>query len=110
MSAVLQSSEDVLPPTRRVVTEQRGIIEDIAGVKATAAELSKLGAKNAALRDLAGKLEPSLAAIDAGSAQLIDVGARWQAGKAAAFDLVASASQTLEAFVSSAQLVPPSVE
>ena len=79
------------------------VIEDIAAVKATAAELSKLGAKNAALRDLAGKLEPSLAAIDAGSAQLIDVGARWQAGKAAAFDLVASASQTLEAFVSSAQ-------
>ena len=39
--------------------------------------------------DLAGKLAPSLEQIDTGTAQLIDVGARWQAAKAEAATLVA---------------------
>ena len=47
--------------------------------------------------------QPSLQDIDTGTAQLIDVGARWQAAKAEASTLVADASQTLESFVSSAQ-------
>ncbi|HTO32502.1 MAG TPA: HAMP domain-containing methyl-accepting chemotaxis protein [Pararhizobium sp.] len=79
------------------------VIADIGAVRESVAKLSELGAKYAALRDLAGKLTPSLAAIDTGTAQLIDVGARWQAAKAEAATLVADSSQTLENFVSSAQ-------
>ncbi|MDQ0320585.1 methyl-accepting chemotaxis protein [Pararhizobium capsulatum DSM 1112] len=82
---------------------RRHVTDDIAAVKATARKLSQLGAKNAALRDLSDKLAPSLANIGTGSAQLIDVGERWQGGKTEAFDLVAIASQTLESFVSNAQ-------
>jgi methyl-accepting chemotaxis protein len=79
------------------------VIADIDAVRASVAKLSEMGAKYAALRDLAGKLTPSLEAINTGTAQLIDVGARWQAAKAEAATLVADASQTLENFVSSAQ-------
>ncbi len=82
---------------------RESVIADIAAVRATVTRLSEMGGKNAALRDLAGKLKPSLEAIDTGTAQLIDVGARWRAAKAEASTLVADASQTLESFVSSAQ-------
>ncbi len=82
---------------------RESVIADIAAVRASVTKLSEMGGKNAALRDLAGKLTPSLEAIDSGTAQLIDVGARWQAAKADASTQVAAASQTLESFVSSAQ-------
>ncbi|WP_037469157.1 methyl-accepting chemotaxis protein [Sinorhizobium fredii] len=79
------------------------IVADIKAVRETAGDLSELGAKNAALRDLPAKLGPSLDNIDKGTAALIDVGARWQAAKDEASSLVAKASGTLESFVSSAQ-------
>ncbi|CAN7356781.1 HAMP domain-containing methyl-accepting chemotaxis protein [Pararhizobium sp. LjRoot235] len=79
------------------------VIADISAVRASVKKLSETGGKNAALRDLAGKLTPSLEAIDTGTSQLIDVGGRWQTAKAEASALVADASQTLENFVSSAQ-------
>ncbi len=79
------------------------VIADIGAVRESVTKLSEMGGKNAALRDLAGKLAPSLQDIDTGTAQLIDVGARWQVAKTEASTLVADASQTLENFVSSAQ-------
>ncbi|KQY26790.1 methyl-accepting chemotaxis protein [Rhizobium sp. Root482] len=89
---------------RKLDQESRQLImADIEAVRDSVTKLSALGGKNAALRDLAGKLAPSLEDIGAGTAQLIDVGARWQAAKAETSSLVADASQTLENFVSNAQ-------
>ncbi|MBK5569184.1 HAMP domain-containing methyl-accepting chemotaxis protein [Ensifer sp. SSB1] len=79
------------------------IMADIQAVRETAVKLGELGGKNAALRDLPANLGPSLDNIDNGTAALIDVGGRWQAAKAEASVLVATASTTLESFVSSAQ-------
>ncbi|MBZ7921910.1 HAMP domain-containing protein [Ensifer adhaerens] len=79
------------------------VMADIQAVRETAAKLGELGGKNAALRDLPANLGPSLDNIDKGTAALIDVGGRWQAAKAEASVLVATASTTLESFVSSAQ-------
>lgn len=79
------------------------VMADIQAVRETAGKLGELGGKNAALRDLPAKLGPSLGNIDKDTAALIDVGGRWQAAKAEASALVASASTTLESFVSSAQ-------
>ncbi|WEZ83278.1 HAMP domain-containing methyl-accepting chemotaxis protein [Rhizobium sp. 32-5/1] len=91
---------------RNLTAESRAaVIADITAVRETATKLSETGGKNAALRDLLGKLTPSLEQIDSGTAQLIDVGARWQVAKAEVATLVADASQTLENFVSRAQEV-----
>ena len=79
------------------------VMADLQAVRETAGKLGELGGKNAALRDLPAKLGPSLDNIDKGTAALIDVGGRWQETKAEASALVASASTTLESFVSSAQ-------
>jgi methyl-accepting chemotaxis protein len=79
------------------------VLADTQEVATSAAELSRLGTKNAALRDLSGKLAPSLAAIDKGTQDLITVGDRWLAARAEAYATVADSSQTLENFVSSAQ-------
>ncbi len=79
------------------------VLADVKAVAASAAELAKLGAKNAALRDLSQKLAPSLASIEKGTQDLIAVGEKWQAARVAAYASVADASQTLEQFVSSAQ-------
>ncbi|MGN7733473.1 methyl-accepting chemotaxis protein [Hyphomicrobiales bacterium] len=79
------------------------VMADIQAVRETAGKLGELGGKNAALRDLPAKLGPSLGNIDKDTAALIDVGGRWQAAKAEASALVATASTTLESFVSSAQ-------
>ncbi|OCP10248.1 MULTISPECIES: methyl-accepting chemotaxis protein [unclassified Ensifer] len=79
------------------------VMADIKAVRETAGKLAELGGKNAALRDLPAKLGPSLENIDKDTAALIDVGGRWQAAKAEASALVATASTTLESFVSSAQ-------
>jgi len=79
------------------------VLADVKAVAASAAELAKLGAKNAALRDLSQKLAPSLASIEKGTQDLIAVGETWQAARVAAYAAVADASQTLEQFVSSAQ-------
>ncbi|MCV3737674.1 methyl-accepting chemotaxis protein [Rhizobium sp. TRM96647] len=86
--------------------EQAGrelVLADLAAVEKSADELSGLGGRNAALRDLASKLKPHLAAIEQGTQALIDVDQRWREARAGARTLVADASQTLEAFVSSAQ-------
>jgi len=89
---------------RKLGEESRAaVLADIKAVSASAAELATLGAKNAALRGLAEKLAPSLARIKKGTGDLISVGEKWQAARAAAYASVASASQTLEQFVSSAQ-------
>ncbi len=79
------------------------VMADIQAVRETAGKLGELGGKNAALRDLPAKLGPSLGNIDKDTAALIDVGGRWLAAKAEASALVATASTTLERFVSSAQ-------
>ncbi|KSV87857.1 methyl-accepting chemotaxis protein [Sinorhizobium sp. GL28] len=79
------------------------VMADIQAVRETAGKLGELGGKNAALRDLPAKLGPSLGNIDKDTAALIDVGGRWLAAKAEASALVATASTTLESFVSSAQ-------
>jgi methyl-accepting chemotaxis protein len=79
------------------------VLADVKAVAASASELAKLGGKNAALRDLSQKLAPSLAQIEKGTQDLISVGEKWQAARAAAYGSVADASQTLEQFVSSAQ-------
>ncbi|MBD9506728.1 HAMP domain-containing protein [Ensifer sp. ENS10] len=79
------------------------VMADIQTVRETAGKLGELGGKNAALRDLPAKLGPSLGNIDKDTAALIDVGGRWLAAKAEASALVATASTTLESFVSSAQ-------
>ena len=89
---------------RKLDQESRDVVlADIKAVAASSAELSTLGAKNAALRDLAGKLAPSLAAIEKGTQDLIAVGREWTEARTAAHTLVADASRTLESFVSSAQ-------
>ncbi|KSV79738.1 chemotaxis protein [Sinorhizobium sp. GW3] len=79
------------------------VMADILAVRETSAKLGELGGKNAALRDLPGKLGPSLDNIDKDTAALIDVGGRWQTAKSEAATMVAAASTTLESFVSSAQ-------
>jgi methyl-accepting chemotaxis protein len=79
------------------------VLADVKAVAASAAELAKLGTKNAALRDLSDKLAPSLVKIEKGTQDLISVGEKWQAARVAASASVADASQTLEQFVSSAQ-------
>ncbi|MEW9615106.1 HAMP domain-containing methyl-accepting chemotaxis protein [Shinella sp. S4-D37] len=79
------------------------VLADVKAVAASAAELAKLGTKNAALRDLSQKLAPSLASIEQGTQDLISVGETWRAARVAAYASVADASQTLEQFVSSAQ-------
>ncbi|MCF3639921.1 methyl-accepting chemotaxis protein [Rhizobium sp. TRM95111] len=89
---------------RNLDQESRDVVlADIKAVAANAAELSTLGAKNAALRDLSGKLAPALAAVEKGSQAIITAGEQWTAARAEARALVADASQTLENFVSSAQ-------
>ena len=82
---------------------REAVLSAITRISATAAELSKRGAKNAALYGLSGKLAPSLDRIEDGTQQLIAVGEKWRAARAEAHGLVAEASQTLENFVSSAQ-------
>ena len=79
------------------------VLADVKTVSDSAGKLAELGAKNAALRDLAEKLAPSLARIRKGTQDLISVGEKWQAARVAAYASVADASQTLEQFVSSAQ-------
>lgn len=89
---------------RKLDDESRDLVlADTAGVAARAVQLSDLGGKNATLRDLADKLAPPLEAIDKGSQDLISIGDRWRQARTDARTLVADASQTLEAFVSSAQ-------
>ncbi|UDF29174.1 UNVERIFIED_ORG: methyl-accepting chemotaxis protein [Roseateles sp. XES5] len=89
---------------RKLNQESRdAVLADVKAVSTSAAELAKLGAKNAALRDLSQKLAPSLAKIEKGTGDLIAVGEKWQAARIAAYASVADASQTLEQFVSSAQ-------
>lgn len=89
---------------RKLDQESRDLIlADVQAVAASAAQLSELGARNAALRDLSGRIAPHLAAIEDGSQALIDVGQRWRDARRLGRSLVADASQTLEAFVSSAQ-------
>ncbi|MCD1263521.1 methyl-accepting chemotaxis protein [Shinella sumterensis] len=84
-------------------TSRDAVLADVKNVSASAAELAKLGAKNAALRDLSQKLAPSLERVEKGTQNLIAVGETWQAARASAYVSVADASQTLEQFVSSAQ-------
>ncbi|MDX3925362.1 MAG: methyl-accepting chemotaxis protein [Shinella sp.] len=79
------------------------VLADIKAVASSAEELSKLGAKNAALLNLAGKLSPALANIEKDTQDLLAVEQQWQAARSHARGLVADASQTLETFVSSAQ-------
>ncbi|NVP57948.1 methyl-accepting chemotaxis protein [Mycoplana rhizolycopersici] len=89
---------------RKLDQESRDLIlADVQAVAASAAQLSELGARNAALRDLSGRIAPHLAAIEDGSQALIDVGQRWRDARSLGRSLVADASQTLEAFVSRAQ-------
>src|SRR5690606_23374061 len=89
---------------RRLDQDSRdAVLADIRTVATSAAELSKLGGKNAALRGLAEKLGPSLASIEKGSQDLIAVGGKWQAARAEAYVHVAGASQSLERFAPGAQ-------
>lgn len=55
------------------------------------------------MQDLAKKIEPSLSAIEKHTSLLISIADRWRGNKEAATELVASASHTLEQFVSTAQ-------
>ncbi len=79
------------------------LMADLATLRATTTELAEKGARNNALRDLGGKLEPLLAVIEKDSARAISVGASWVEARGKAQALVAGASATLEAFVSTAQ-------
>ncbi|QRM55698.1 methyl-accepting chemotaxis protein [Sinorhizobium sp. BG8] len=89
---------------RKLDPESRDLVlSDLKAVAASSAELSKLGAKNAALRDLSTTLSPSLAAIEKETQDLLSVSTKWQASTAEARSYVTDASQTLERFVSSAQ-------
>ena len=84
-------------------TSRDAVVADVKAVAESVAELSRLGAKNATLRDLSGKLAPSLAEIEKGTRDLISIGEKWKEARSAAYVSVADASQTLEQFVSSAQ-------
>ncbi|MFD1326892.1 methyl-accepting chemotaxis protein [Mycoplana ramosa] len=79
------------------------VLEDIQGIASKGADLARLGGKNATLRDLPRKLAPLLGAIGQGTQELISVSDRWRQARTDARTLIADASQTLEAFVSSAQ-------
>ncbi|TBY77847.1 HAMP domain-containing protein [Rhizobium leguminosarum bv. viciae] len=89
---------------RRVDAEARdAVLADLKALRENAAKLVPLSGRNAALQDLAKKIEPSLAAIEKHTSLLISIADRWQANKQAATELVAAASHTLEQFVSTAQ-------
>ncbi|MEH7840708.1 MULTISPECIES: methyl-accepting chemotaxis protein [Rhizobium] len=89
---------------RRVDAEARdAVLADLKALRENAAKLVPLSGRNAALQDLAKKIEPSLAAIEKHTSLLISIADRWQANKQAATELVATASHTLEQFVSTAQ-------
>ncbi len=89
---------------RRVDAEARdAVLADLKALRESAAQLVPLSGKNAALQDLAKKIEPSLASIEKDSSLLISIADRWRADKEAATVLVADASHTLEQFVSTAQ-------
>jgi len=89
---------------RRVDAEARdAVLADLKALRESAAQLVPLSGKNAALQDLAKKIEPSLASIEKDSSLLISIADRWRADKEAATALVADASHTLEQFVSTAQ-------
>ncbi|MBP2448113.1 methyl-accepting chemotaxis protein [Rhizobium leguminosarum] len=89
---------------RRVDAEARdAALADLKALRENAAKLEPLSGRNAALQDLAKKIEPSLAAIEKDTSLLISIADRWRAEKGAATELVASASHTLEQFVSTAQ-------
>ncbi|MGO7335386.1 methyl-accepting chemotaxis protein [Rhizobium leguminosarum] len=89
---------------RRVDAEARdAVLADLKALRENAANLVPLSGRNAALQDLAKKIEPSLAAIEKHTSLLISIADRWLANKQAATELVATASHTLEQFVSTAQ-------
>ncbi|AJC82919.1 methyl-accepting chemotaxis protein (plasmid) [Rhizobium etli bv. phaseoli str. IE4803] len=89
---------------RRVDAASRdAVLVDLKALRESAAKLEPLSGKNAALKDLAKKIEPSLALIENGTSALISIADRWQGDKQAATELVADASHTLEQFVSTAQ-------
>jgi len=89
---------------RRVHAESRDeVLADLKALRESAAKLVPLSGKNAALQDLAKKIEPSLATIEKDTSLLISIADRWRADKEAATALVADASHTLEQFVSTAQ-------
>lgn len=89
---------------RRVDAEARdAVLADLKALRENAAGLVLLSGRNAALQDLAKKIEPSPAAIEKHTSLLISIADRWQANKQAATELVATASRTLEQFVSTAQ-------
>ncbi|MBB2676853.1 UNVERIFIED_ORG: methyl-accepting chemotaxis protein [Rhizobium esperanzae] len=89
---------------RRVDAESRdAVLVDLKALRESAAKLEPLSGKNAALKDLAKKIEPSLALIEKGTSDLISIADRWQGNKQTATELVAAASHTLEQFVSTAQ-------
>ncbi|KPH07120.1 methyl-accepting chemotaxis protein (plasmid) [Rhizobium acidisoli] len=89
---------------RRVDAESRdAVLADLKALRESAAKLVPLSGKNAALQDLAKKIEPSLAAIEKDTSLLISIADRWRADKETATALVADASHTLEQFVSTAQ-------
>ncbi|WP_049732551.1 methyl-accepting chemotaxis protein [Rhizobium ecuadorense] len=79
------------------------VLADLKALRESAAKLVPLSGKNAALQDLAKKIEPSLATIEKDTSLLISIADRWRADKEAATALVADASHTLEQFVSTAQ-------
>ncbi|RFB83448.1 methyl-accepting chemotaxis protein [Rhizobium leguminosarum bv. trifolii] len=89
---------------RRVDAASRdAVLADLKALRDSAAKLVPLSGKNAALQDLAKKIEPSLATIEKDTSLLISIADRWRADKEAATALVADASHTLEQFVSTAQ-------
>ncbi|MBY2941929.1 HAMP domain-containing protein [Rhizobium leguminosarum] len=89
---------------RRVDAKARdAVLADLKVLRENAAKLVPLSGRNAALQDLAKKIEPSLAAIEKHTSLLISIADRWQANKQAATELVATATHTLEQFVSAAQ-------
>ncbi|PTM95181.1 methyl-accepting chemotaxis protein [Mycoplana dimorpha] len=79
------------------------VLKDIQVIASKAADLARLGGKNATLHNLPGKLAPLLGAVGQHSQDLISVAERWREARAGARTLITDASQTLEAFVSSAQ-------
>ncbi|OWV91813.1 chemotaxis protein [Rhizobium sp. N122] len=89
---------------RRVDAASRdAVLADLKALRDSAAKLVPLSGKNAALQDLAKKIEPSLATIEKDTSLLISIADRWRVDKEAATALVADASHTLEQFVSTAQ-------
>ncbi|SIQ13933.1 methyl-accepting chemotaxis protein [Rhizobium sp. RU20A] len=103
-SAIDAAALHVSELQRKLDQESRQVLmADLAALRSTTAQLAEKGARNNALRDLGGKLEPQLAQIEKDSARAIEVGTAWNAARGAAQGLVADASATLEAFVSTAQ-------